>query len=231
MQTHDFEPSSVYIVIPVYNESKVIADVIEELKPYKYNIVVIDDGSTDNSLDILKSFKCIYILHHIVNLGQGAAIQTGITWSLKCHAKYIVTFDSDGQHPAEEIENIVQILASGKADVVLGSRFLNDNLNSGIPKIKRIVLKAATAFTRISCGINVTDTHNGFRGFTSLAAKHIKITQNRMSHASQILSQIAQHNLKYIEYPVTISYTEYSMAKGQRISNSLNILWDSLFSK
>lgn len=231
MPSFSFDPTSVYIVIPVYNESKVISDVISKLKPYKYNIVAVDDGSTDNSLEILKSFKWIYTLHHIVNLGQGAAIQTGITWALKCNAKYIVTFDSDGQHPAEEIENIVQILASGKADVVLGSRFLNEHLNSGIPKIKRIVLKIATVFTRLSCGINVTDTHNGFRGFTSFAAKHIRITQNRMSHASQILSQIAQHNLKYIEHPVTITYTEYSMAKGQRISNSLNILWDSLFSK
>ncbi|MFP5222899.1 MAG: glycosyltransferase family 2 protein [Acidobacteriota bacterium] len=231
MSTSTVDPSTVFIVIPVYNESGVIRDVIQSLKPYNYTVVAIDDGSSDESYAILKSIDWIHTLHHILNLGQGAAIQTGITYALDCGAKFIVTFDSDGQHPANEIGNIVDILAQGDADVVLGSRFLNEASCACVPKIKRIVLKLATFFTRLSCGIDVSDTHNGFRGFTASAARHIHITQNRMSHASQILSQIARSGLKYAEYPVTICYTEYSMAKGQKISNSLNILWDSLFSK
>lgn len=221
----------VFIVMPIYNESEVVLPVINKLKTYGYSIVAVDDGSSDETFKVLEDIPEIHTLRHIINLGQGAALQTGITYALKCGAKYIVTFDSDGQHPASEIKKFIEILEEGNVDVVLGSRFLSDDSCENVPKSKRIILRLATYFTRISSGIKVTDTHNGFRAFTSDAASRLNITQNRMSHASQILSQISKNHIKFSELPVSIAYTSYSMAKGQKISNSLNILWDSLFSK
>ena len=95
-----------------------------------------------------------------------------------------------------------------------------------LPPTKRVALRLAVLFTRLTVGLDVTDTHNGFRGLTSMAASQIHITQNRMAHASQILSQIRSKKLRFLEVPVTIEYTEYSIGKGQRISNLLNILLD-----
>lgn len=214
----------VWIIVPAYNEGQVIGGVLSELCTQFQNIVVVDDCSSDNTNDEARRFP-VHFLSHPINLGQGAALQTGISYALQNGAEQIVTFDSDGQHCVSDIPRLIQSLE--RFDVVLGSRFLEEGLAEKLPSKRRVLLKCATWYTRLSTGLRLTDTHNGLRAFSRKAAQRIVITQNRMAHASQILQLIALNKLSYVEVPVTIKYTDYSLAKGQKMSNSFNILWDS----
>ena len=221
--------TKVYITIPLYNDEKMILKVIKSLQDKGYNnIVVVDDGSKDNGYEIVKKNTNVIVAKHIINRGQGAALQTGIEIALNKGAKYIVTFDSDGQHDVEDLDHMLETLVNGKYDIVLGSRFLQEN---DIPLKKRILLKGAIIFTYLLSRIWLTDVHNGLRAFTSETAKKLNIQHDRMEHASEILDKIKVLNLKYTEVPVTIHYTEYSMSKGQSIFNSINIAWKLILAK
>jgi polyprenyl-phospho-N-acetylgalactosaminyl synthase len=221
----------VSVVVPAYNESRAIADVLSGLTRLPYDIVVVDDGSVDHTTSVALQFPVV-VLRHSVNLGQGAALQTGITFALAhWQPLYIVTMDSDGQHCMNDIPRLLGPLESGDYDVVLGSRFLPNSDTVSMNPRKRIFLKLAVAFTNLTTGLTLTDTHNGLRGFSADAARRINITQNRMAHASEILSYVAILKLRYCEVPVDIKYTPYSVAKGQRLLNSINILWDILAGK
>jgi len=216
----------VWVVIPAYNEGGVIGRVLTKLQRFPYRVVVIDDGSTDDTAKTASAFPVV-VLRHVCNLGQGAALQTGISYALRFpETRYIVTFDSDDQHNPEDIERVLQPLMAGTHDVVLGSRFIRRGDAQNIKAAKQIFLKLAIAFTRVSTGLDLTDTHNGLRAFTAQAAAKLHITQNRMAHASEILAQIADLGLRWCEVPVTVSYTDYSQAKGQSMMNSINIIWD-----
>lgn len=217
---------NVWVVIPAFNEGQVIKEVISTICDLNYNIVVVNDCSRDNTAKELQSLP-IHVCTHAINLGQGASLQTGIIYALRKGADIIVTFDADGQHDVNDIRNLIVEFENKDVDVVLGSRFLNKADWREIPFLKRLILRSAIFFTKLTTGLSVTDTHNGLRAFRSRAALKIRITQNRMAHASQILSQIATHRLKYVEVPVHIKYTPYSIKKGQKISNAFNILWDS----
>jgi glycosyltransferase involved in cell wall biosynthesis len=193
-----------------------------------YQVVLVDDGSQDGTHDLVRKFP-VYSLRHICNLGQGAALQTGISYALSHpDCAYIVTFDADGQHASEHINDLVRALDQGRCDVALGSRFLQGGAARNIPHNKLVVLKMAVWFTRVTTRLEVTDTHNGLRAFTRQAAAGIHITQNKMSHATQLLHQIKDLELSFVEVPVSVRYTEYSLQKGQSIWNAFNILWDSI---
>jgi glycosyltransferase involved in cell wall biosynthesis len=219
---------NVWVVIAAYNEAAVIARVVADVGRYGYHVVVVCDGSADATHNIAQAHRAVGIRHPI-NLGQGAALQTGITYALSRGADAIVTFDADGQHRASDIEALLGALERHGADFALGSRFLRQS--TGIPPTRRLLLSAATFFTRLTTGLVLSDTHNGLRAMTRHGAKHIHLRQNRMAHASEILSQIANSALPYVEVPVTIEYTTYSMAKGQRLGDSLMILSDLLAEK
>jgi len=220
-----------WVVISAFNEEESIGEVLSKLAEKGYHIIIVDDCSTDQTSKVALDFP-VTLLKHLVNLGQGAAIQTGFDYILKhTDAKYIITFDADGQHDVDDIPGLLLPLATGKSDVALGSRFLRSTTGSGMPKSKMITLQLGLIFTRISTGLKLTDTHNGLRGMKRDVLNKIKIEQNRMAHASEILTQIAQHKIRYCEVPVTIRYTPYSKKKGQSIFNSLNILWDLFIGK
>jgi polyprenyl-phospho-N-acetylgalactosaminyl synthase len=214
---------SIWLVIPAYNEAAVIGRVVADLVWCGYRVAVIDDGSTDNTGDEARAGGAITVTHAI-NLGQGAALQTGIQFALKSGAGIIVTFDADGQHRSGDIGRLVDALSANDADFALGSRFLGASI--AMPASRRYLLKAATWFTRLTTGMRVTDTHNGLRAMTRRGASRIALRQNRMAHASELLDQIARSGLRYVEVPVTIEYSHYSLAKGQRLLNSLSILMD-----
>jgi len=217
------ERRSLWIVIAAFNEGPAVRTVITDLLAEYPNVVVVDDGSSDNTVDEARAAGAT-VLRHIVNLGQGAALQTGIRYALARGAAGIVTFDADGQHLVSDIAAIARPVLDGDAEVSLGSRFLGRAEN--ITAAKLLTLRLAVLFTRATTGLNFTDAHNGFRCLSPVAARKIRIRQDRMAHASEILDQIALLKLKYVEVPVTIRYTEYSKQKGQRISNSLHILAD-----
>ena len=213
----------VVVVIAAYNEAPVIASVVADIRRASYPAVVVDDGSTDATGEIAARAGA-FVVTHPVNLGQGAALQTGLDFALAQGADVIVTFDADGQHRPADIAPLIAALAANKADYALGSRFLGGAVN--LPRKRRLMLAAATWFTRLTTGLDLTDTHNGLRAMTRRGASRIRLKQNRMAHASEILHQIAQSGLAYVEVPVTIEYSAYSLAKGQRVSEWVAILID-----
>ncbi len=218
-------PASIWVVVTAYNESSVISEVVKGIRQGGYSVVVVDDASSDDTGDRALSAGA-RVLRHPINLGQGAALQTGIAFALRNEAQYIVTFDGDGQHRPEDIASLTDALMRHQADFALGSRFLGNALD--LPRLRRAILRLAVLFTRLTTGLKVTDAHNGMRAMTRRGASYIRLRQNRMAHASEILDQIARSKLAYVEVPVTIVYTAYSLQKGQRISNSVSILIDLL---
>ncbi|HEX8409966.1 MAG TPA: glycosyltransferase family 2 protein [Thermoanaerobaculia bacterium] len=211
------------VVIPAYNEAEAIGAVVAELVARGHEVIVVDDGSRDSTADVAKRQGAI-VLRHAINRGQGAALQTGIACALQRGAEEIVTFDSDGQHAAEDVETLVAPLRAGRADVVLGSRFIGTT--EGMPRRRKAILAAAVIFTRLASGVRVTDTHNGLRAFTRAAAAKLDIRLDRMAHASELLDQIVRHELRYEEVPVHVRYTDYSRRKGQSSFAALRILAD-----
>ena len=214
---------SIWIVIAAFNEAEVIGPIVSDLVRRSYRVVVVDDGSNDATGQIALSAGATVVTHS-VNLGQGAALQTGIKFALQQRAGYIVTFDADGQHRASDVAQLIDALVDHDAAYALGSRFLGSS--RGMPSGRRLLLQAAIWLTRVMTGLRLTDTHNGLRAMTCEGAKRISLRQNRMAHASELLEQIAASGLSHVEVPVTIDYTRYSLAKGQRLSDSLAILFD-----
>jgi len=221
------QKEKICIVIPAYNEGKRIASVLEELKKEGYRkIVVVDDGSSDNTFDIAKKSN-VSVLKHTLNRGQGAALKTGIDYSLKGDAEIIVTFDADGQFLVKEIPLVISPIEKKEADIVLGSRFLGEAIN--IPFLKKIVLKLGIIVVFFLYGIKITDSQSGFRAMTRAAAGKIKLTADRMEHAGEIFSEIMRNKLKYKEVPITVIYDKYTLGKGQEWDKSLSLGIKMLF--
>jgi glycosyltransferase involved in cell wall biosynthesis len=215
------------VVIPVYNEGKVITAVVDDVLAVFDHVVCVDDGSTDNTLAALEKTDA-RIVRHPVNLGQGAALQTGIAYALADPAvRSIVTYDADGQHQVSDAARMVDILEAGDVDIVFGSRFLDDRTEVGWSK--RAVLKLAVRYTNATTGLRLSDAHNGLRAFDRNVAARLDIRMNGMAHASEFVSTVADGKFRYAETPVHIIYSDYSKAKGQSLLNSVNILFDLLF--
>jgi glycosyltransferase involved in cell wall biosynthesis len=219
----------VWLVIAAYNEGERLDATLRSVCRLGFRVVVVDDGSRDDTADVALRHP-VWVLRHRVNCGQGAALQTGIDFALAQGADLLVTFDADGQHAADDLERLLEPVRSGEADVALGSRFLGRQA-VGLRPSRWLVLKLGVLFTRIVSGVRVTDTHNGLRAFSRRAAQRMRITQDRMAHASEILDRIRQEDLRYREVPVTIRYTEESRAKGQSSWNALKIVGQFLLGR
>lgn len=215
--------STDWAVVPAFNEAITIAEVVRAIRALGLMVVVVDDGSSDETA-LAAACAGAAVVAHPVNLGQGAALQTGLEFALGRGAKFLVTFDADGQHDADDIKALLAPLKADAADFALGSRFRGATVDA--PPMRRLMLRAATAYTRLTSGLVVTDAHNGLRAMTRRGAEAIRLRQNRMAHASEILEQIAFSGLPYVEVPVTISYTAHSLAKGQKASDAIVILLD-----
>jgi glycosyltransferase involved in cell wall biosynthesis len=216
-----------WVVIPLYNEGRVIGEVVKELLTVFDHVVCVDDGSRDDSARTAQSAGA-FVLRHAANLGQGAALQTGIAFAREqLGARYIVTFDADGQHQVADAEAMVERARSEDVAIVFGSRFLDGRTQPGL--IKRLVLRVAVWFTNQSTGMRLTDAHNGLRVIRVDAAHALDLHQDRMAHASEIVLQLGRTRLPWREYPVHVLYTEYSKGKGQSLWNSVNILADLIF--
>lgn len=218
----------VYIVIPAFNEGERLRKVLAGLLGEYRNVVVVDDGSRDDTHHVACQFP-VHALRHWINRGQGASLQTGITYSLYRGAEFIITFDADGQHQSTDLARMLEPVMRGECDVTLGSRFLGGDSN--VPPARRLLLQAARLFTRLTSGLRLSDSHNGLRVFSRKAALTINLNQDRMAHASEIYDQIARANLTYREIPVTIRYTSETLAKGQKGAASLRIMFHYLFGK
>jgi hypothetical protein len=220
--------AGVWIVIPAFNEGKRLPLVLEGLLPGYRNITVVDDGSRDDTSEAARRYP-VHVLRHRINRGQGAALQTGITYSLLQGAEAIVTFDADNQHQPADLPRMLAPVLRGECDVMLGSRFLGDSSN--VPPGRRLLLRAARLVTWATSGLLLSDAHNGLRVLSRKAAEAIHLHQDRMAHASEIYDQISRARLTYREMPVTIRYTAETLAKGQSAGNAVNVLFHYLFGK
>jgi glycosyltransferase involved in cell wall biosynthesis len=217
----------VCVVIPVFNEASVIADVVAAVREHYPLVVCVDDGSSDGSAAAIAGSGAI-LVQHPINLGQGAALRTGLVYALSLdQARYFVTFDADGQHDIADVPQMLRLLDSRETQIAFGSRFLDDRTTVG--RAKRMVLAVAVRYSRASTGLSLTDTHNGLRAFTREVAGALDLQINGMAHASELLSLVARNKFRYAEVPVHIRYTEYSRGKGQPLMNGVNIIFDLLF--
>lgn len=222
-----FLVSRTWFVIPMYNEATVVGAVVADLRKEFPNVVCIDDGSSDGSQEVARAAGAV-VIQHPINLGQGAALQTGFEYALQDpELDCIVTFDADGQHRVEDARAMVERVRSGEAEIVLGSRFLDKRTK--LPPAKRVVLKTAAIQSRLATGMDLTDAHNGLRAISPSVARRIHLTQNRMAHASELVHQLAKMQPRYVEHPVEIIYTDYSKAKGQSLLNAVNIVFELFF--
>ncbi len=218
----------VAVVIPAYNEGRAIGNVVAALIARCDWCIVVDDCSRDQTSD--EALRAgARVLRHAVNRGQGAAILTGVHDALRLGADIIITFDADGQHDPADLDAMTAPVREGRADIVLGSRFLGRSI--GMPVSRRLLLRGAVLVTRVLAGVWISDVSNGFRVFSRRAAGELTIVLDRFAHASEILEQIRTHGWRLVEVPVTVHYSEYSMAKGQSSWNSLRILAELLMQR
>jgi glycosyltransferase involved in cell wall biosynthesis len=217
--------ADVFVVIAAFNEGKVVRGVVEGVVAAGYPTVVVDDGSRDDTAAAAK-VPGVTVVRHAINLGQGAALQTGIDYAVRRGARTIVTFDADGQHSVEDIPTLVDALAD--ADMALGSRFLGKEIE-GAGAGRKALLRTATVVSNSLSGLSLTDAHCGLRAFKASVAGRIRITQDRMAHASELLRSIRRAQLRVVEVPVTIRYTDHSRAKGQGALQAVRILFDYFF--
>lgn len=214
----------VWLVVPLFNEEQVIGEVVSAARATFPHIVCVDDGSKDASARAAAQAGAV-VVRHPVNLGQGAALQTGFEYALGVPSmRWVVTFDADGQHQVSDVVEMVEKARAEDLDVVFGSRFLDDRTEAGF--LKGLVLKAAVGYTNLTTGTRLTDAHNGLRVISRDVVAQLEITQNRMAHASELVAQIGDLDIRYAESPVHILYTDYSRAKGQSLWNAVNILAD-----
>ena len=216
-----------WVVIPMYNEGSVIEGVVRDVRAVFPHVVCVDDGSRDESAAAARAGGAV-VVEHPINMGQGAALQTGFDFALSDPLMTsVVTFDADGQHQVADARGMVEKLSAEKLQVVIGSRFLDDRTE--MARIRRLVLRTAAAYTRMTTGMALTDAHNGLRVLDRSLLERVRLTQNRMAHASELIDEIGKAKVAWAEYPTHVIYTEYSKAKGQSLLNSVNILFELIF--
>jgi polyprenyl-phospho-N-acetylgalactosaminyl synthase len=223
------ENADVCVVVPMYNEATVVGDVVARLRTVFDRVVCVDDGSTDSSAEVASAAGAT-VVRHCTNLGPGAALQTGLEYAVRCtDAEYIVTFDADGQHRVEDAEAMVSSARADGVDILLGSRFLT--ATSDIPSRRRLLLRGALQVSRMTSRLELTDTHNGLRVLRRRVASELNLKMRWMAYASELEAAIRQRRWTYREFPVSVLYTDYSVAKGQRGINAVNIVLDLLIAR
>ena len=216
------------MVIAAFNESRRIGPVVRLSLARFGRVIVVDDGSGDDTAKVSLA-EGAQVIRHPVNLGQGAALQTGITRALETGADWIVTLDADGQHDPADAARLLSLARQRGWDVCMGSRFMGTA--PGMPLSRRLLLKGALIFQRLTTGLALTDVHNGLRVLSRRAASTIELRQDRMAHASEFVTLVAVSGLAYGEGPVTIRYTDESLAKGQSAWGAVHIMIDLLLAR
>jgi glycosyltransferase involved in cell wall biosynthesis len=216
-----------WVVIPVYNEGSVVEEVVRGVRETFPYVVCVDDGSSDESVAAARRGGAV-VVQHPINMGQGAALQTGFDYALSDPLMTeVLTFDADGQHQVPDARAMVDKLREESLDVVIGSRFLYERTE--VARLRRVILKTAAVYTRWTSGMALTDAHNGLRVIDRSLLERLRLRQNRMAHASELIDQIGRARVRWAEHPTHVIYSEYSKAKGQSLLNSVNILFELIF--
>lgn len=224
------DKAQTWIIIPTYNEGRVVRAVVKEVLAEGYQVIVVDDGSSDQTPSILADLK-VHFLRHSLNLGQGAALSTGMRYAQQLGAAYVVHLDADGQHPIHQIPDLLQPLIRDEADISMGSRFLDKSSKAAVPFKRRFLLHLGRLVNFLMTGLWMSDAHNGFRALNADALEKIQLQQPRMAHATEILQEIKHYQLRWVEIPVYIRYTAYSQAKGNTLWDGFSILAELFIKK
>jgi len=215
---------SVFIVIPAYNEASQVADVVAELPEridgYDVTPVVVSDGSTDGTRRAAAETRAL-VVEHPINQGQGGALQTGFTIAREHDADIVVTMDADGQHPAEQLDEMIAPIAEGEADYVVGSRYLGtDRSDNGLARQSGI--RVFTALINLIAKMNITDCTNGYRAIRGTALKQMTLTEERFS-APELLIEARKSGLRIAEVPVTIEQRAAGETKKPQLGYALGL--------
>jgi len=212
-------------VMPAFQEEPRIAEAIFGVKKHIPTVIVVDDGSRDQTAARARSAGAV-VIRHAINRGQGAALKTGELAAERLGAQIVVHVDADGQHDPEFLTQLVTPILRGEADVVLGSRFLGINPD-GMPRSRRWLMRGIRLFNAYALGIprTVTDPQSGLRALTIDASRRIAFTQDRYAHASEILKLVTRSTLRWKEVPARVRYSADSLAKGQKATNAFKIVW------
>ena len=208
------------IGIPAFNEEKNIAKIITRLKKITNSIIVCDDGSTDMTLEIAESLGVIVVKHE-KNRGYGAAISSIFQKAQEIKSELLVTFDGDGQHQVEDIENLIEPIKENTADIVIGSRFLKKENN--VPNYRKIGIKIITKVTNASMQKKLTDSQSGFRAYNNKVLELISPSDVGMGISTEILIKASNKDLRITEVPITISY-EGETSTHNPVSHGTSVL-------
>ena len=218
------DKNATYVGLPAYNEATRIQPVIESIAEKGYNMVVVNDGSSDNTLDVILESKRkfpdkIHVYSLIINRGVGVATQTGFDAVLKYDPKYVVSMDSDGQHSADDLDNVIRPLVTGEAQAVIGVRPLKD-----MPFSRNFANSVMNLLTRIFYKVNVSDSQTGFRAITKDALKKININARGYLISSEFIREVNDNNIPFAEVPIQTIYTPETQAKGTNVKEAFKIL-------
>lgn len=213
-----------FVILPAYNEATRIQPVIEDIAHKGYNLIIVNDGSSDNTLDVIKESKRkypdnIHIFSLIINRGVGVATQTGFDAVFQFNPKYVVSMDSDGQHSPDDLDNVIRPLVSGKAQAVIGVRPLKD-----MPFTRNFANSVMNLLTRIFYGVNVSDSQTGFRAITAEALRKININARGYLISSEFIREVNDNDIPFAEVPIETIYTPETQAKGTNVKEAFKIL-------
>ncbi len=213
------------IGIPAYNEEKMIGKVISSLPKRllgvdRIDVVVVDDGSIDRTREVAESKKVI-VLHHIINRGLGGALKTIFAFALPRNYDILVTFDADGQHESKYISDVIKPILSQKSDVVIGTRWKS---KTHVPFSRRLINQLANILTFILYHIWTSDSQSGLRAFNNKAINKIKLQTDGMEVSSEFFKEIKSNKLRFSEISINPVYSDYSLNKGQKLSNAPTVL-------
>ena len=222
------DKNATYVVLPAYNEATRIKPVLEDIARKGYNMVIVNDGSSDNTLEVIKQAKKefpdkIHIFSLMINRGVGIATQTGFEAVLKYNPKYVVSMDSDGQHSADDLDEVIKPLVSGEAQAVIGVRPFED-----MPRTRSFANSIMNLLTRIFYGVDVSDSQTGFRAITIDALDKISINATGYLISSEFIREINDNNIPFAEVPIQTIYTPETQAKGTNVKVALKILFQMI---
>jgi glycosyltransferase involved in cell wall biosynthesis len=212
------------IGIPAFNEEKNIAKIITRLKKITNSIIVCDDGSTDMTLEIAESLGVIVVKHE-KNRGYGAAINSIFQKAQEIKSDLLVTFDGDGQHRVEDIENLIEPIKENTADIVIGSRFLKKENN--VPNYRKIGIKIITKVTNASMQKKLTDSQSGFRAYSKQVLSKISLSEIGMGISTEILIKASSEGLRITEVPITILYSGNTSTHNP-VSHGTSVLFSTI---
>ncbi len=214
--------NDVYVIVPAKDEERYIDILIDKLDDLGFvNIVIINDNSQDETAVIARERENVIVLDHSINLGAGAATQTGIAYAVSNGAKIIVTIDADLQHNPDDLIKLIDVLRKESCDLVIGSRFMQKN---EIPKSRIFFNKIANVVSWFLTGTYLSDSQSGLKAFNANLAKHLDLKYDGFEFCMEIIKEANANKLIIKEIPVFVSYTPETMNKGQGLWSGIRII-------